>query len=110
MNLKQERNEQWGSSENRGWDRWRITTFLEVIEAKAGRAIIAQGKTKDADSTTLEKARKDLIDSLEDLINYTNKCLEKINQDNTSMFIAGESPEEVAKANKNYDSLSINRK
>lgn len=85
--LKQERNEQWGSSENRGWDRWRITTFLEVIEAKAGRAVIAQHKyTEDNDL----KYRNDLIDSLQDLINYTNKVLEKIDRDEEDTFISGD--------------------
>ena len=66
MNLKQERNEQWGSSENRGWDRWRLSTFLEVIEAKAGRAIIAQNIILNTHGITNGKAEHDLIDSLQD--------------------------------------------
>lgn len=105
--LKQERNEQWGSSENRGWDRWRITTFLEVIEAKAGRAVIAQSKLQEeTEPTKITKLNDDLIDSLKDLINYTNKVLEKIEQDNTSMFASGATPEEVEKENKVFRKIT----
>lgn len=75
--LKKERDQQWGSSINRGWDRWRLSTFLEVIEAKAGRAIIAQNMLT-GDLTADEKIKTDLIDSLQDLINYTNAALKKL--------------------------------
>ena len=75
--LKKERDQQWGSSINRGWDRWRLSTFLEVIEAKAGRAIIAHTLILDS-PTVNDKAEDDLVDSLQDLINYANKALEKI--------------------------------
>lgn len=102
MNIKEERNKQWGSSNNRGWDRWRITTFLEMIEAKAGRAIIAQRMNEYAanineDQEKVIKSKQDLIDSLEDLINYTNQCLKIIREDTTDSFIRGETRDEVDK-------------
>ena len=86
MKLKEERNKQWGSNKGRGWDRYRITTFLEIIEAKAGRAIIAHELYKQDNDG---KYYTDLTDSLEDLINYSQQCLSILREDKTNKFAAG---------------------
>lgn len=86
MKLKEERDKQWGSNKGRGWDRYRITTFLEIIEAKAGRAIIAQELCSQDNNS---KYLIDLTDSLEDLINYSQKCLSILKEDTSNKFATG---------------------
>ncbi len=81
--LKKEREAQWntGRDQPRGWDRWRTSTFLEMIAAKLDRAIIAQDKINfaisDLGHEELEvihsKLREDGIDSLKDASNYLRK-------------------------------------
>lgn len=81
MTTKEKRKEQWNSKNRhpRGWDRWRCSTFLEMISAKLDRAIIAADKvanfTPACKEQLIEKtnAYEDFLDSLEDAANYLEK-------------------------------------
>lgn len=92
--LKEEREKQWGNEQEgkapRGWDRYRCTTFLEVIGAKIDRALQANQHIQDAraDSTLTPEERQkkisdlefDGIDSARDGFNYLRKCIQKIEE------------------------------
>jgi len=90
--LKVERIAQWGNNNKtpRGWDRYRCSTFLEVIGAKLDRATQAQQQLTDLKDhpqknqevvDKIKKLEEDGIDSLMDAQNYLEKCLKKIKED-----------------------------
>ncbi|MGL5134414.1 MAG: hypothetical protein ACRC78_17955 [Planktothrix sp.] len=84
MTTKEKRIDQWNSKTGlaRGWDRWRCSTFLEMISAKIDRAIIAADKVTHftlfckEDLPEKQRIYDDYIDSLEDAANYLEKLRE----------------------------------
>jgi hypothetical protein len=90
--IKEDRIKQWGNNGKtpRGWDRYRASTFLEVIGAKIDRALQAQElirlefndrNLKNPDTAKIQKLEFDGIDSLKDAYNYLGKLLEFIDKD-----------------------------
>lgn len=78
--LKEERQKQWGSSVNRGWDNYRASTFIEVIIAKLDRALIAQ-RLASEDEVNINKYEFDGTDSLHDALVYLQAMLDKMDKD-----------------------------
>lgn len=113
--LKQERTKQWANNRKvpRGWDRYRSTTFLEVVGAKVDRALQCADLIREAqESLTLldqhlqlgyptetqydeakqkkkelkkriKKLEFDALDSSYDAKNYMDKLIDLIEKDKT---------------------------
>jgi hypothetical protein len=97
-NPKEEREVQWGNKTGtaRGWERYRSSTFLEVIGAKIDRALqanhlIQKLKLREYSAYELEKLREDGLDSLIDAQNYLAELIRRC-QSNGNYFDNQEMP------------------